>query len=149
MPKDCPMGKKEAHACLKCLFNGHRESNIALNPQGEKCIHPKFKKTMKVKPRKVTHAFCTICGKSVKFRLDWDGVASSTRKGIITYKELYAYCPHCNSQVYVPAVNDVNVYRRNKAYTEKVPEQIAMPIASDEVAKAIEKMMEMPTFRRD
>lgn len=143
MLTNCPLGRKETHACWECLFNGHRESNIAFNPQGKKCIHPDYKETMKVKPHKVTHGFCNFCGKPVKFLLDWDGVASSTRKGVITYKELYAYCPHCDGPVYVPAVNDVNVYRRNKAYAAKVPEQIAMPIASGEVAKAIEKMMQI------
>ena len=52
-------------------------------------------------------------------------------------------CKECDCEIYVPAVNDVNVARRNKAYAEKVPEQIAMPIASGEAAKAIEKMLQM------
>ena len=143
MLTNCPLGKKETHACWECLFNGHRESNIAFNPQGKKCIHTDYKETMKIKPRKITHAFCAACGKSVKFCLDWDGVASPTRKGVIIYKELYAYCPHCDNQVYVPAVNDVNVYRRNKAYAAKVPELISIPIASGDMAKVIEKMMEV------
>lgn len=98
---------------------------------------------MKVKPKKITHGFCEYCGKNVKFRLYWEDVATPTRKGIITYKELHAVCKECDCEIYVPAVNDVNVYRREKAYAEKVPEQIAMPIASGEVAKAIEKMMQM------
>ena len=97
----------------------------------------------KVKPKKITHGFCEYCGKNVRFRLYWEGVATPTRKGIITYKELHAVCKECDCEIYVPAVNDVNVYRREKAYAEKVPEQIAMPIASGEVAKAIEKMMQM------
>ena len=142
MLTNCPLGRKETHACWDCLFNGHRESNIAFNILSKKCTHPDYKETVKVKPRKITHAFCAVCGKSVKFCLDWDGVASPTRKGVITYKELYAYCPYCDSQVYVPAVNDINVYRRNKAYAAKVPEQIAMPIASGDMAKVIENMME-------
>ena len=37
----------------------------------------------------------------------------------------------------------MNVYRRNKAYAEKIPEKIAMPIASGEIAKTIEKMLQM------
>lgn len=101
------------------------------------------KETMKVKPRKVTHGFCLYCKEYVRFSLDWMGCAWPTDKGIITYKELEAHCPHCYREIYVPAVNDVNVYRRNKAYAEKVSEQIAMPIASGEVAKAIKKMMQM------
>ena len=98
---------------------------------------------MKVKPKKITHGFCEYCGKNVKFRLYWEGVATPTRKGIITYKELNAVCKECDCEIYVPAVNDVNVYRRNKAYAEKIPEKIAMPIASGEIAKTIEKMLQM------
>lgn len=100
-------------------------------------------KIIKVKPKKIEIAFCEHCGKNVKFHLDWMGCAWRTDKGIVTYRELEARCPRCLREIYVPAVNDVNVYRRNKAYAEKVPEQIAMPIASGEVAKAIEKMLQM------
>lgn len=35
MPTNCPLGKKETHDCWECLFNGHRESNIAFNVQGK------------------------------------------------------------------------------------------------------------------
>ena len=136
---NCPDYKKNSHACFGCPWGELGETTYV-------CKNTKYDndtKTYKVKPRKVTHGFCVVCDKSVKFRLDWDAVASPTRKGVIHYKELFAYCPHCDNRVYVPAVNDVNVYRRNKAYAEKVPEQIAMPIASGEVAKAIEKMMQM------
>lgn len=98
---------------------------------------------MKVKPKKITHGFCEYCGKNVKFRLDWEGCVWPTNKGIVSYKELYAYCPYCYREIYVPAVNDVNVYRREKAYAEKIPEKIAMPIASGEIAKTIEKMLQM------
>ena len=144
MLTNCPLGNKETHACWECLFNGHRESNIAFNTQGKKCVHPDYKETMKVKPRKITRsAFCEHCGKKVEFYLDWMGCAWPTDKGIITYKELEARCPRCYHEIYVPAVNDVNVARREKAYAEKVPEKIAMSIASGEMAKTIEKMMQM------
>ena len=136
---NCPDYKQNSHACFGCPWGELGETTYV-------CRNTKYDndtKTHKVKPRKITHGFCTICGKSVKFRLDWDGVASPTRKGIITYKELYAYCPHCDNQIYVPAVNDINVYRREKAYAEKKPTPIPMPIASGEVAKAIEKMMQI------
>lgn len=92
---------------------------------------------MKVKPRKITTAFCEHCGKDIQFHLDWVGCASQTNKGIITYKELEAYCPHCYHEIYIPAVN---VARKIKAYTEKVQKKILMPIASGETAKIIEKM---------
>lgn len=144
MLTDCPLGKKETHACWECLFNGHRESNIVFNVQGKKCTHPDYKETIKVKPRKVTRsAFCEHCGKKVQFYLDWMGCAWPTDKGIVTYRELEAHCPHCYREIYVPAVNDVNVRRRNKAYAEKVPEPVLVPIVSGELAKAVEKMMQM------
>ena len=75
---------------------------------------------MKVKPRKIKpEVFCIECNKKVKFRVEKEGVASSTSKGVIIYKELYAYCPHCYLEVYVPAVNDINVRSRQKAFEEK------------------------------
>ena len=88
-----------------------------------------FYKMAKVKPKKITQGFCEHCGKDVKFRLDWEGCVWPTRKGIIAYRELYAYCPHCYRPIYVPAVNDVNVYRREKAYAE-------IPIEADEIENA-------------
>lgn len=98
---------------------------------------------MKVKPKKITHGFCKHCGKDVKFRLCSEGVATPTRKGIITYKELYAVCKECDCEIYVPAVNDVNVYRREIAYVEKMPEPIQIPIAAGELAKKIEEQLKM------
>lgn len=98
---------------------------------------------MKVKLKKITHGFCEHCGKRVKFRLDWEGCVLTTNKGIITYKELYAYCPHCDNQVYIPAVHDVNVYRREKAYAEKVPEPVQIPIVAGELAQRIEEQLKM------
>ena len=76
---------------------------------------------MKVTPKKITHTFCPTCGKYVKFKVDWEGVAENTHTpiGIITYRELYAFCPECEKEVYVPAINDINVYRRNKAFEMK------------------------------
>jgi hypothetical protein len=97
----------------------------------------------KVKPRKITTAFCMYCRKHVNFRLDWEGCVWPTNKGIVAYKELYAYCPHCYRPVYVSAVNDVNVSRREKAYAEKVPEPVQIPIAAGELAKKIEEQLKM------
>ena len=143
MLTNCPLGRKETHACWLCPF-----STPIHNDEGEiekyMCLHIGYKKKYKVKPRKVTRsAFCEHCGKKVEFFLNWVGCARPTDKGIVTYRELEAHCPHCYREIYVPAVNDVNVARRNKAYAEKIPEQIAMPIASGEVAKAIERMLQM------
>lgn len=98
----------------------------------------------KVKPKKIEIAFCEYCGKRVKFRLYWEGVATPTRKGIITYKELHAVCKECDCEIYVPAVNDVNVYRREKAYVKKIlSEPIQIPIAAGELAKKIEEQLKM------
>ena len=97
----------------------------------------------KVKPKKIEIAFCEHCGKQVKFHLDWEGCVWTTNKGIVNYKELYAYCPHCYHQIYVPAVNDVNIYRREKAYAEKVPSPVQIPIAAGELAKKIEEQLKM------
>lgn len=99
---------------------------------------------MKVKPKKITRsAFCEHCGKKVQFYLDWMGCAWPTDKGIVSYRELEARCPHCLHELYVPAVNDVNVYRREKAYAEKVPEPIQIPIAAGELAQRIEEQLKM------
>lgn len=118
MKTNCPLGNKATHDCYWCIFNGHRESNVVYNPQGKKCTHPDYK--MKVKPHKIEKTFCTECGKDVAFKIDWEGVASPTREGIVTYKELYAICNGCGNEVYVPAINDINVYRREKAYRKLI-----------------------------
>ena len=138
---NCPDYKETSHACWWCpcaVFENDDYicKNAALDTS-EKPIY-------RVKPRKVTRsAFCEHCGKKVQFYLDWMGCAWPTDKGIVTYRELEAHCPHCYREIYVPAVNDVNVRRRNKAYAEKVPEPVLVPIVSGELAKAVEKMMQM------
>ena len=98
---------------------------------------------MKVKPKKITHGFCQYCKEYVRFHLDWMGCAWPTDKGIVTYRELEAHCPHCYRPIYVPAVNDVNVYRREKAYAEKVPEAPQITIAAGELARMIEEQLKM------
>ena len=117
---NCPDYKQNSHACFGCPWGELGETTYV-------CKNIKYDndtKTYKVKPRKVTRsAFCEHCGKKVQFYLDWMGCAWPTDKGIVTYRELEAHCPHCYREIYVPAVNDVNVRRRNKAYAEKVPEE--------------------------
>ena len=76
---------------------------------------------MKVKLRKVKYAFCFTCGKSVKFKIDWEGVVENTSKGIINYRELQAFCPECKKEIYIPAINEINTNRRNKAFENKIP----------------------------
>lgn len=137
---NCPDYKQNSHACFGCPWGELGETTY-------NCKNTKYDnntRVHRVKPRKVKRsAFCEHCGKYVNFRLCWEGAAAPTRKGIITYKELYAVCKECDCEIYVSAVNDVNVYRREKAYAEKVPEPIIMPIVSGELAKVIEKMMQI------
>ena len=105
---------------------------------------------MKVKPKKVTYSFCLNCERDVKFKVDWMGVKESTPKGIITYKELYAICPHCGEEIYVSAVNDVNVVRREKAFAETVKTQIQpTPIVTGKKAKEIEKLIQKEFAEED
>lgn len=125
-------GKEIMIICPNCAHHDQIKVNILGYDQCTCCgyVFPEKRhsvndiKTYKVKPRKVTrNAFCGHCGKKVEFYLDWMGCAWLTDKGIVTYRELEARCPHCFHEIYVPAVNDVNVYRRNKAYAEQVPEE--------------------------
>lgn len=95
---------------------------------------------MKVTPKKITHTFCPTCGKVIKFKIDWEGVAQMTSKGVITYKELYAVCPECEEEIYVPAINDVNVHRRNKAFENK------STAIGEEFAKITEDIGNMPEW---
>ena len=44
MLTDCPLGKKEPHACWECLFNSQRESNIAFQSINKCCTHPDYGK---------------------------------------------------------------------------------------------------------
>ena len=48
MLTNCPLGKKETHACWDCLFNGNRESNIVFNTTNKLCTHPDYE--VKQKP---------------------------------------------------------------------------------------------------
>lgn len=60
-------------------------------------------------------AYCINCGKDVEYKTDWEGVAQNTPKGIIKYKELYAFCSCCGHEIYIPEINDKNVENREKA----------------------------------
>lgn len=138
---NCAKYKDNSHACWWCPCSVFENDNYICK---NAALDTSEEKVYRVKPRKITRsAFCEHCGKKVQFYLDWMGCAWPTDKGVVTYRELEAHCPHCYREIYVPAVNDVNVYRRNKAYAKKVPEPLIMPIVSGEVAKAIEKMMQM------
>lgn len=115
---NCPFRKMETHACWGCPHSTYEDNTYI-------CHNSRYdKKSYKVKPRKVKRtAFCEHCGKKVQFYLNWMGCVWPTDKGIVAYRELEAHCPHCYREIYVPAINDVNVARRNKAYAEKVPDE--------------------------
>ena len=121
MLTDCPLGRKETHACWHCPFTSVPKFKFNGDIEVHCCRHKRS--VYKVKPRKITHGFCQYCKEYVRFYLDWMGCVWPTDKGIVSYRELEAHCPHCYREIYVPAVNDVNVYRRNKAYAEKVSEE--------------------------
>lgn len=44
MLTNCPLGKKETHACWECLYGGMKDSNQILDPVDIKCIHPDYNK---------------------------------------------------------------------------------------------------------
>lgn len=144
MLTNCPLNKQDSHSCWLCPFSTAIHDN-----EGEikeyMCLHSNYDKLNKnkVKPRKIETTFCDKCGKKVKFKVDWEGVAQVTQKGVITYRELYAICKECSNEVYVPAINDINVYRREKAFAQKKKDSIQIPIATGELAKRIEEQLKI------
>lgn len=62
--------------------------------------------------------FCASCYARVEYRLTTATVELSVRDVIFSYQEVQAFCKDCGAAVYVPAVNDKNVYERHKAYYE-------------------------------
>ena len=135
---NCPDYRQNSHACFGCPWGELGETTYV-------CKNTKYdndQKTYIVKPRKITRsAFCEHCGKKVQFYLDWMGCAWPTDKGVVTYRELGAHCPHCYREIYVPAVNDVNVARRNKAYAEKVPDEPIKFGTMEDLIKMCERKM--------
>ena len=99
-------------------------------------------KSYKVKPRKIETAFCLECGKKVKFKIEWKNRLVCRAYSAAEYKELYAICKECGNEVYVPAINDINVNHSEKAYAELFKTQIQpTPIVTGEAAKRIEKQL--------
>ena len=132
---NCPDYKQNSHACFGCPWGELGETTYNC----KNTTYDNNTRVHRVKPHKVTRAICPYCGKYVNFRLYWEGVAAPTNKGIITYKELYAVCKECDCEIYVPAVNDVNVARRNKAYAKKVPEAPVKIGTTEDLIKMCER----------
>ena len=114
------------------------------------CLHSKYGKLNKnkVKPRKIEPAFCLECSKKVKFKIEWKNRLVCRAYSAAEYKELYAICKECGNEVYVPAINDINVNHREKAYAELLKTQIQpTPIVTGEAAKRIEKQLKTRPFK--
>jgi predicted RNA-binding Zn-ribbon protein involved in translation (DUF1610 family) len=61
-------------------------------------------------------AFCTNCGKKVAYS-SFSREDDSTVRGVaVRYTEIVAVCPNCDTELYVPEVNDANVEARQEAY---------------------------------
>lgn len=67
---------------------------------------------MQLRPK----TFCAGCYESVPYRLESVTKEISVKEISFSYLEIQARCTECNSLVYVPAINDKNVYERHKAY---------------------------------
>ena len=66
--------------------------------------------------------YCTRCGVKVLYKLESSMEETSVHEVSFKFLETRARCRICGEQVYVPAVNDKNVYERHKAYYAKLDE---------------------------
>ena len=69
---------------------------------------------MQLRPK----TFCPKCYESVPYYLRQSEKKISVREVSFSYLEIEAVCKECHNPVYVPAINDKNVYERHKAYYE-------------------------------
>lgn len=66
--------------------------------------------------------FCTNCYTKVPYHLAFSTEVASVREVTFSYEKTTALCDICGKEVYVPAVNDRNVYERHKAYYKELGE---------------------------
>ena len=66
--------------------------------------------------------YCVRCGIKVSYKLESSMEETSVHEVSFKFLETRACCRICGEQVYVPAVNDKNVYERHKAYYAKLDE---------------------------
>lgn len=65
-------------------------------------------------------AYCTHCNSKEEYQIRTNTRSLEVNEVIFDYSELEAHCKKCQNLVYVPAVNDRNVYARKKAYYDKL-----------------------------
>lgn len=66
--------------------------------------------------------YCVRCGVKVPYKIESSMKETSVHEVFFKFLETRALCRICGEQVYVPAVNDKNVYERHKAYYAKLDE---------------------------
>lgn len=71
---------------------------------------------MELRPK----VFCTICYQPVSYHLESGMREISVKEVSFSFLETRAICDQCGTRVYVPAINDKNVYERHKAYYNKL-----------------------------
>ena len=60
--------------------------------------------------------FCVWCGDYTTYNVDYKHRFINIRGKAVYVLELAAYCDICNSEVYVPEINDVNAAIRETEY---------------------------------
>lgn len=65
-------------------------------------------------------AFCIDCGENVEYDIENIKVSLNVRGIAFSYWEKSAYCKKCSKEVYVAALNDMNVNARAKAYEREL-----------------------------
>lgn len=73
---------------------------------------------MELRPK----VFCTKCYDKEEYTIESSEEVASVREVTFTYLQTRARCKKCGELVYVPAVNDANVYERHKEYYNKLGE---------------------------
>lgn len=73
---------------------------------------------MELRPK----VFCCKCYDKEEYNIEEFEEVASVREVTFTYLKTRAKCKACGTEVYVPAINDKNVYERHKAYYEKLKE---------------------------
>lgn len=75
---------------------------------------------MDIRPK----VFCVQCYDSEEYELESSIEVASVREVTFPFLETRARCKNCGQLVYVPAINDKNVYERHKAYYKALEEQM-------------------------
>lgn len=73
---------------------------------------------MEIRPK----VFCCKCYEKTEYDIEVSEEVASVREVTFSYPKTRAKCKVCGTEVYVPAINDKNVYERHKAYYEALKE---------------------------